>query len=371
MRIDAVVLRLVRATLRNPFENRWQRYEKWTKLIVEVRGEGAVGLSECSAMETPFYSYETIETAWYVLEQYLCPMLLAQSFTSLAELRSRWELVCGHEEAKGAIECAVWELLARVAGQPLHRQLGGDARRVTAGATVGIQSSPDELVLRVAEAHADGYGRVRIKIRPGWDAIPVAAVRASLPHVPLMADANGAYGADDLDHLTAFDRFGLLALEQPFPRGLEHVSAELQSRLSTPIALDESIGSADDVQRMVKLGSGRIVNVKIGRVGGLDEAKKVHDVCADQGVPTFVGAKWDLGVARWTNIALATLPNMTLPSDVGASDRYYVDDIVSIPVAVSGPGLVEPLSGAGIGTDLRLDRPSVDVVRSIGLGHPA
>ena len=369
MIVDEVVLRLVRATLRKPFENRWQRYDTWTKLLVEVRGEGDVGLAECSAMETPFYSYETIETAWYILNDYLCPMLLARPFHSVEDPRKDWDEVCGHEEAKGALECAVWDLAARLAGQPLYRHLGGEARLVSAGATVGIQPSPDHLVARVREAHDDGYGRVRIKIRPGWDTVPIAAVRSALPEVPLMADANGAYGPDHLGQLSAFDGFGLLALEQPFPRGLEHLSAELQSRLATPIALDESIGSAGDVERMVKLGSGRIVNVKIGRVGGLAEAKKVHDVCADQGVPNFVGAKWDLAIGRWTNIALATLPNMTLPSDVGASDRYYVDDVASVPVTVSKPGWVTPLPGPGIGTDLYLDRPSLDVVRSTCLSR--
>lgn len=355
MAVERVRLRLVTARLTHPFENRWQRYHTWTKLQVEVEGGAgdgtAVGRAECSAMETPFYNYETIETAWYVIERFLAPMLLEAGSSDPVACMRLWREVNGHEEAKAAVETALWDLQAKLRGRPLCEELGGSVRPVPAGATLGIEPTIDELVAGVARVARDGYRRVRLKIMPGWDVDPVREVIAAFPDLPVIADANAAYDETALDHLTGLDDLGMLALEQPFPRHLLHTTAELQERVRTPVCLDEQVHSLREVREAADLGACRMVNIKAGRVGGLGEAVRVHDFCADAGIPTFVGAKWDQGVARWTNIALATLPNMTEPSDVGTSDTYYLDDGAEPRVVFDTPGWVLPGTRPGSGAE--------------------
>ncbi|MEV6975933.1 o-succinylbenzoate synthase [Kitasatospora sp. NPDC093806] len=351
MKISTITLRLVTAPLTRPFENRWQRYETWTKLIVEVEGEGAVGRAECTAMETPFYNYETIVTAWYVIEEYLGPLLLAAGEGDPLTCLHLWREINGHEEAKGALETALWDLRARLNDRPLSVELGGALRPVPVGATAGIESSIDELLSNVEANVRAGYRRVRLKIRPGWDVEPVREVHAAFPALPVIADANAAYDESHLDALTALDGFGLLAVEQPFPRHLLDATAELQHRLSTAVCLDEQLHSVREAQEAARLGAYRMANIKTGRVGGLGESVRIHDFCAAEGIPTFVGGKWDQGIGRWTNLALATLPNMTLPSDVGPSDTYYDDDGAAPRLAFERPGWVSPLPGAGTGVE--------------------
>jgi O-succinylbenzoate synthase len=354
MRPERIVLRLVRARLSVPFENRWQRFETWTKLLVRVDAGGLSGYGECTAMETPFYNYETVETAWHILARYLAP----------AALHGTEDLVNGHEEAKGALECALWDLRARASGVPLCEYLGGSRRAVPAAATVGIEPTVDALVAAVDRARAAGYGRVRIKIRPGWDVEPLRAVRADLPDVPVYADANGAYRAEHLGHLRGLAALGLAVLEQPFPAHALELTAQLQHGLPVPICLDESVKGLADLERALRLGAGRIVNIKVGRVGGLAEAIRIHDRCRESAIATFVGAKYELGLGRWTNLALATLPNMTLPSDVGPSARYYHHDGADRGVEFSAPGQVWPLAAPGLGA-VPID--SVETVRELAL----
>jgi O-succinylbenzoate synthase len=364
VRPDQITLRMVRARLARPFENRWQRFETWTKVVVQVDAGGHSGLGECTAMETPFYNYETVDTAWHLLETYLVPLVLVSDDPSPQAAAEGWRHIDGHEEAKGALECALWDLRARASGQPLCVELGGVPRRVPVGATVGIEASIDELVAAVERAGAAGYGRVRVKIRPGWDTAPLRAVRAALPDVRLIADANAAYGAEHLDLLAGLDDLGLLAIEQPFARSEVELAAALQTRIEAAVCLDESIKSLADVRRAHRVGACRMVNIKVGRVGGLAEAVRIHDFCREQGIPSFVGGKYEFGLGRWTNLALATLPNMTLPSDVGPSSRYYVEDGASPTLALSAPGWVEPLAAAGLGAQLT---DGVEVVRELTL----
>lgn len=349
MDLESITLRLVTAQLKRPFENRWQRYLTWTKLIVEANGAGETGRAECTAMETPYYNYETIVTAWYIIEDYLAPMLLATGDPDPGHCMEVWREVNGHEEAKGAVETALWDLQARRNGRPLCEELGGSVRPVPVGATAGIEPTIDELVANVATMHQAGYRRVRLKIRAGWDVEPVREVRAAFPDLPVIADANAAYGADDVDHLTALDRFGLLAIEQPFPRKLLRETAQLQSRVDTPICLDEQLHSVHEAEEAAGLQAFRMANIKTGRVGGLGESVRIHDFCAAEGIPTFVGGKWDQGIGRWTNVALATLPNMTLPSDVGPSDGYYDDDGAEPRLGFAEPGWVLPRAEPGTG----------------------
>ncbi|GHF65652.1 o-succinylbenzoate synthase [Streptomyces mashuensis] len=353
MTVGRITLRLVTARLAHPFENRWQRYHTWTKLQVEVDGSADgredTGLAECSAMETPFYNYETIETAWYVIERFLGPMLLEAGTTDPLTCMRLWREVNGHEEAKAAVETALWDLQARLRGRPLCEELGGSVRPVPAGATVGIEPTVGELVESVGRAVRAGYRRVRLKVRPGWDAEPVREVLRAFPDLPLIADANAAYDESHLGTLQRLDGLGLLALEQPFPRHLLDTTAELQRRIATPVCLDEQVHSLRELREAAERGACRMVNIKAGRVGGLGRAVRIHDFCASAGIPAFVGAKWDQGIARWTNIALATLPHMTHPSDVGPSDSYYLDDGAEPRVTFDTPGWVLPSGRPGTG----------------------
>jgi len=225
-------------------------------------------------------------------------------------------------------------------------------RPVPAGATAGIEPTVDELLANIERINEAGFRRVRVKIRPGWDEEPLREVRSAFPRLPVIADANAAYGEDDVDRLTELDKFELAAIEQPFPRELLDSSVALQRRITAPICLDEQVHSVREMQQMHRLGAGRMANIKVGRVGGLAEAVRIHDFCRGEGVDLFVGGKWDHGIGRWCALALATLPGMTMPSDVGPSRFYYTDDGVAPRLEFTEPGLVRPLEAPGLGASL-------------------
>ncbi len=351
MRIERIVLTIRRAKLTRPFENRWQRFESWDKFLVEVVADGVSGFGECSAMPTPYYNYETVETAWWVTRSYLAPLLLGHE-TDARDAAARWAHIHGYEEAKAALECALWDCEARLAGRPLYALLGGSARPVRAGATIGIHPTPDGVAEAVGRAVREGFPRVRIKIRPGWDVEPLRAVRAAFPAVPLIADANAGYDEADADLLAGLDRFGLLGLEQPFAAERREATRKLQARMETAISLDEGIKSVHDAECALAQRACRIVNIKLGRVGGIANALRILALCREAGVDAFVGAKYDFGIGRWTNIAFATLPGITLPSDVGPSARYFENDPSFPAVRFAEPGSVLPLDEPGIGAHL-------------------
>jgi O-succinylbenzoate synthase len=346
--VAGIVLRVVSAELTTPFENRWQRYESWSKVVVSVEADGVTGVGECTAMPTPYYNYETVDTAWLLIRDYLAPLALRAGCEPDAATRE-WAHISGHEEAKAAVECALWDLRARRAGRPLWQELGGELRPVPAGATLGIHPTVDALCAAAEEVAAAGYPRLRVKIRPGWDLGPLRAVRSAVPGLPVIADANCAYRGEDVAHLARLDELDLMALEQPFPHDHLVESAELQRRLRFPICLDESITTLRDVRTAVAMGACRAVNVKVGRVGGVANAVAIHDLCTAEGLAAFVGAKYEMGVGRWTNLAVATLPGMTWPSDVGPSSRYYRRDGVTPPVRFHRPGWVLPSIEPGVG----------------------
>jgi O-succinylbenzoate synthase len=363
--IERVTLRFVKAVLTRPFENRWQRYLTWTKLTVEVAGGGAVGHSECAAMETPFYNYETIETAWHICERYLVPILLRTQSVDPAEAQRAWADINGHEEAKAGVEGALWDLRARQAGRPLCEELGGSVRPVPAGTTTGIEPTVDQLLANLAQLRDEGFPRIRIKIRPGWDAVPLLEIQRAFPDLPIIADANGAYGEEHVDHLVGLDEFGLMALEQPFPRHLVECSVALQRRIDTAVCLDEQIHSARELRQAWRTGAGRMVNLKIGRVGGLTETSQIAEFCLAEGIELFIGSKWDQGLGRWGGLAAATLPAVTLPSDVGPSRSYYPDDGVDRALEFCKPGWVMPTAEPGLGVVPTTD--GVEIVRSLEL----
>lgn len=349
VRVERLTLRWVRAELAAPFSNRWQTIREWTKLLVAAEADGETGYGECTAMQTPYYSYETIDTAWHLIETYLAPLLFAAEDHDPRAVPGLWAHISGHEEAKAAVECALWDLRARLDRTPLCAAIGGAVRDVPTGGTVSLTEDVDSLIAAVAAHHERGDARVRVKIRPGWDVVPVRALRAALPHVPIIADANAAYRATDMDLLRAVAAAGPLAIEQPFIREHLPANAELQARVEVPVCLDESVRSFDEAEVAVAMNACRAMNVKVGRVGGIGEALRVHDLCAEAGIATFVGAKYDFGVGRWTNLALATLPNMTWASDCAPTAHYYAEDGVDTALTYSTSRHVRPLDAPGVG----------------------
>jgi O-succinylbenzoate synthase len=319
------------------------------------------------AGEAPHYSPETTDTAWLVLCQWVAPRVLGRRFAGPEEIQPLLDVdLRGHNMAKAAVEMAAWEATARLRGVSLATLLGGTAQRIPVGISIGIQESPERLVDRVRSCLAQGYRKIKMKIEPGRDLDWLRAVRAAVgPEAPLMADANNAYTLADLPRLKALDELGLLMIEQPLAWDdlLRH--AALQKELKTPICLDESITSADRAEDAIALGSGRIVNIKAGRVGGFRQAIAVHDVCARHGLPVWCGGMLESGVGRAHNVALASLPNFTLPGDLSPSRRYWARDIVDPEWTMDAAGWVEvPVDRPGMGVAVDRERVAALTVRS-------
>jgi o-succinylbenzoate synthase len=367
MKVERIVLRFVRIPLRREFQNRWQRIRDWTKLIVELRSGDAVGFGECMAMETPFYSCETIETAWWVITRWLAQPMLERDFAHPSEVSEAFSLISGHHEGKATLECAFWDLWARARSLPLYEAIGGRRRPVASGATVGIQDDLESALSLAGTAVAAGYQRLKIKIKPGCDRELLAALRAAYPRVILLADANGAYGEEDLGWLAGLERYAPIIIEQPFAASAWTSLARLQASTSAPVCLDESIECLEDLEQMIEFKAARMVNIKIGRVGGISNAIRIHDRCAQAGIPVFIGSKAEMGIGRWVNIALATLDNVCYPSDVPASERYFTREIVRDPVTLVRPGFVEPLPGPGFGTEVDCASLARNTIRALSI----
>ena len=349
MRIEKVELRRLRLPLVRPFETSFGRVDDRTFLLVIVHGGGVEGWGECVAEASPFYSSETAVTAWHVLTGFLVPALLDADLPSAAAVWDRMTRVRGHQMAKAAIEMAAWDLEARQRGVPLWKLLGGDGRRVAAGVSIGIQASMAALEARVDAELADGYQRVKIKIKPGWDLEPARALRARHPSLALMVDANAAYALADADHLAGLDGLALMMIEQPLAYDDVGKHAALAAQLSTPVCLDESIHSLGIAEDALDRHACRIINIKPGRMGGHLQSRLLHDLCAARGVPVWHGGMLESGIGRAHNLHLSTLPNFTLPGDVAASRRYYVPDLIEPGIEVRPDGTIEVPAGHGIG----------------------
>jgi O-succinylbenzoate synthase len=349
MRLDEIEVRRVTLPLRFPFETSFGRTTTKQFLLVSVSAEGERGHAECVADADPFYLPETNATALHVLRDFLAPLAFALDVSHPRDVLPAFSRVRGHEMAKAALEMAVWELWARREGVPLWRVLGGRGGEIEAGVSVGLQRDEAALLDRVEAEAAAGYRRVKVKIKPGRDVGLVAAIRRRFPGLPLMVDANSAYTLEDAGHLVALDAFSLTMIEQPL--GWDDIvdHATLQRRLSTPLCLDESIRSADDARRALELGACRVVNVKVGRVGGFSGALAVHDACRSRGAPVWCGGMLESGIGRLANVHLQTLPGFTLPGDTSASARYFEEDLVDPPVVVSAEGRIAVPEGPGIG----------------------
>ncbi|MBI1810266.1 MAG: o-succinylbenzoate synthase [Gemmatimonadetes bacterium] len=370
MRIDALTLRELRLPLKEPFRISSGAVHERRIFLLELRdASGASTWSECVAGEAPNYSSEFIDSAWIAIAQCVAPRVLARAFEHPGEVHEEMERdFRGHQMAKAAVEMGMWALAATIAGEPLARYIGGTRTEIATGISLGIQQSPEALIAKVKGALAEGYRKVKIKIEPGHDVPWLRAVRDAVgPEAHLMADANNAYTLDDADQLAALDELHLMMIEQPLAHDDLVRHATLQKRLRTPICLDESITSLDRAQDMVALGSGRIVNIKPGRVGGFTSAIAIHDYCQEAGVPVWCGGMLESGVGRAYNVALASLPNFTLPGDVSPSARYWARDVVT-PEWTMDRGMVRvPLERAGLGVDIDVERIEALTVRTQAL----
>ncbi|MBW8874070.1 MAG: o-succinylbenzoate synthase [Acidobacteria bacterium] len=374
LRIEAITLREIALALKEPFQISSGTQSRRRIFLLELTSaDGLVAWSECVAAELPNYSSETIDTCWHAIREWVAPRVLGRSFAGPEEVHPVLEQnFRGHHMAKAAVEMGAWELAARTEGVALSSKLGGTRYQIRVGISLGIQASPAALVEKARAALERGYRKVKIKIKPGADVEYVRAVREALgPEAPLMADANNAYGLEDAASLQALDALGLMMIEQPLAWDDVLRHAHLQNLLKTPICLDESITSVDRAEDMIHLGAGRIVNIKPGRVGGFLQSKAIHDVCAAHGVPVWCGGMLESGVGRGHNVALASLPNFTLPGDVSPSERYWERDIVTPEWTMDAAGwIVVPVDRPGIGVEVDRDRVEDLTVRREELRAP-
>jgi O-succinylbenzoate synthase len=367
LRIESLTLREIAMTLKEPFQISSGTQSQRRILLVELEDtDGAVAWGECAAGEFPNYSPETIDTAWLAIREWVAPRVLGQTFAGPELIYPALEVnFRGHHMAKAAVEMGAWALAAAADGMPLAKKLGGTRDRIRVGISLGIQKSPKALVEKARAALERGYRKIKIKIKPGADVKYVRAVREALgSEAPLMADANNAYTLEDADSLVALDELGLIMIEQPLAWDdlLRH--ADLQKRLATPICLDESITSLDRAADMIALGSGRIVNIKPGRVGGFLQSIAIHDLCAAHGIPVWCGGMLESGVGRAHNVALASLPNFTIPGDISPSERYWDEDIVIPEWTMDKEGWIDvPIDQLGLGVQIDRDRVEELTVR--------
>jgi O-succinylbenzoate synthase len=347
MKLESVELRRVRLPLVAPFETSFGVQTERDILLIKAITDTGEGWGECVATEEPVYSSEYIEAAQHVLVNHLLPRLLNQPRISAADVATLLRPVIGHRMAKSAIEMAVLDAELRAKGMSFARFFGAVRPAVDCGVSVGIQRSIPELLDIVGRYLADGYRRVKLKIKPGWDIEPVRAVRGRFGDIPLQVDANTAYSIDDGPHLAQLDQFDLLLIEQPLPEEQVLAHAQLARLMQTPICLDESITSVQAASDAIELGACRIINIKPGRVGGYLEARKIHDLCADRAIPVWMGGMLESGLGRAGNVAMAAMSNFTLPGDISASSRYFHRDITE-PFVLEGGRLKVP-SGPGLG----------------------
>ena len=362
LQIDRIVLREIRLPLREPFQISSGTVSERRICLLELHHpDGVSEWAECVAEAQPNYSPETIDTAWLAIREWVAPRVLGRTFTGPEEvhpvLQSNFR---GHNMAKAAVEMGVWALAARLQDRPLAELLGGTRERIATGISLGIQPSPDALVQKARAAHEEGYRKVKIKIKPGADVAYIQAVRDVLGRdAHLMADANSAYTLDDADHLARLDDFGLMMIEQPLDHDDLVRHAVLQRRLRTPLCLDESITGLDRAEDMIQLGSGGIINIKPGRVGGFTASRAIHDLCRASDIPVWCGGMLESGIGRAHNVALASLPGFTLPGDLSPSARYWERDIVSPEWTMDQEGMVRvPRDQPGLGVEV--DRGRID-----------
>jgi len=356
MRLKKITLREIHLPLLTPFETSFNQTSLRRILLVEAAVDGVTGWGESTACEDPYYSYETVETAWHILCTYIWPTLKGKDFASASEI---WDLLArirGHNMAKGGLETAIWDAEAKLKNIPLAKLLGGTRDEISCGVSIGIQPNIETLLAKVEKELAAGYQRIKIKIKPGMDIEPARALRERFPRIRLMVDANSAYGLEDAPLFKQLDAFYLIMIEQPLGWDDIYSHAQLQRQLETPICLDECIHDIEHARAAIEIGACRIINIKLGRVGGHTSARRIHDLCQSKSIPVWCGGMLESGIGRAHNIAMSTLPNFTLPGDVSASRRYWDEDIIEPEVEVTRQGTIRVSTEPGIGYAPRLDR---------------
>jgi O-succinylbenzoate synthase len=355
MRIDGIILRELHLPLVRPFETSFGITRDRRILLAEIRSEGLTGWGECTAGERPFFSGESTDSAWQAIVNELGPMLASEPPEHGGECPRIFRQVRGNRMAKATLENAIWDLEAQREGISLSQLLGGVRDVIPCGVSIGIQPSIPELLQVIEKELAAGYQRIKLKCKPGWDVEVFERVRNRWPGIMLSCDANSSYKLRDADHLVSFDAFDLLMIEQPLWDDDFYYHSMLQTRLNTPICLDESIHNRRDALAAIEMESCRIINIKLGRVGGFSEAIAVHNAALERGIPVWCGGMLESGVGRSHNIALSTLENFTLPGDVSASARYWREDIVEPEIVVSSAGEIAIPDSPGRGYEVRTD----------------
>jgi o-succinylbenzoate synthase len=355
MKIDGIILRELHLPLVRPFETSFGVTRNRRILLAEIRADGLVGWGECTAGERPHFSGESTDTAWQVIVNELGPMLAASTVDHGGDCPNIFSIVRGNPMAKAALENAVWDLEAQRENVPLWQLIGGVRERIPCGVSLGIQKSISELTDIIERELAAGYQRIKLKCKPGWDVDVFEKVRNQWPDIMLSCDANSAYKLRDADHLVTFDAFDLLMVEQPLWHDDFYYHSMLQKRMNTPICLDESIRNRRDALAAIEMESCKIINIKLGRVGGFSEAIAVHNAAQERGIPVWCGGMLESGVGRAHNIALSTLENFSLPGDVSASARYWAEDIIEPEVTVAPEGEIQVTYTPGRGYEVRTD----------------
>ncbi len=356
MAIERIELRLLKLPFLHFFETSFGREEEKTFILVETFSEGIPGYGEVVASQSPLYSYETTSSAWHILKDFLIPLVFKSSITHPENFYSEVKRYKGHPMAKAGLELSLWDIEAKKKGIPLQALYGGTRKEIPAGVSVGIEDSLEELIRRIRSFIDEGYQRIKIKIKPGWDIDVCREVRRNFPDIPLQVDANGAYSLQDIERLKLLDEFNLEMIEQPFPAYDLWDHSKLQRELKTPLCLDESILSMDSARKAYEMGSCRVINIKVGRVGGVTEARKIHDYCLEKDIPVWCGGMLESGIGRAHNVHLATLPNFSLPNDLSASRRYYEEDLVEPPFELTSRGTLRVPQAPGIGVSVRKER---------------
>ncbi|WP_040226891.1 o-succinylbenzoate synthase [Bhargavaea cecembensis] len=375
VKLKEVRLHHINVSLIAPFTTSFGTMENKDVCLVEVVDEtGRSGWGETATSNEPYYNEETTETAAYMLKDFFIPRLLHREIGHPSEVHGMLEFVRRNNIAKAAIETAIWDAFAKKNGKSIAELIGGTKKEIESGKSIGIQESPEALVRKVDQYVKEGFRKIKVKIKPGADIDYIRAVRKAFPDIPLMADANSAYTLEDIGHLKQLDDFNLLMIEQPLAHDdiIDH--ATLQKQIETPVCLDESIHSYEDARKAIELGSCRIINIKIGRVGGLQESKRIHDLCMEKGIDVWCGGMLETGVGRAHNIQMTTLPNFTIPGDTAPSSHYWKEDIVTPEIEMED-GLIQVPDGVGIGYEIDPEKlakvtQSVEMIRSTKSRHP-
>jgi len=367
LKVVAARLHRVRLPLVHEFRTSSHRKALLDHVLVELEdASGAVGWGEIASPSDPYYAPETVETCWHIAEHYLLPAVLGQAWERPEQVSELWSKVRGNQFAKAGVDVAAWVLWSAVRGVSLASALGGTRTSVVAGVSLGIEATIDDLLAEVDRQVVAGYPRVKLKIAPGWDVSPVREVRAAHPGLDLHVDANGIYSEEHLDVLRSLDEFGLTMIEQPFaPRNLL-AHARLQKTVSTPVCLDESVETLDDLETALSLEALRALNIKVSRMGGLTAARAAHDRARQAGIPVWCGGMHEFGIGRAANVALSSLPGFTLPSDVSASAKYYAQDVIDPPV-VAAQGVVQVPTATGLGHTVDTDLIAANTTASLVL----